>query len=107
MLVSISERTREIGLLKALGVTRRQIVSVFLLESAVISTSGGLIGLAVGLAAGQVLGHIYPDFPVQPPIWAVVAALLVSISVGVLFGGFPSRRAARLDPVEALMRKRT
>lgn len=106
MLVSISERTREIGLLKALGVTKRQIVGVFLLESAVISTSGGIIGLIFGFAVGQLLGHIYPDFPIQPPVWAVIAALLVSISVGVIFGGFPSRRAAQLDPVEALMRKR-
>jgi len=106
MLVSVSERTREIGLLKALGVTRRQIVAVFLIEAAVISTAGGFVGLVFGVGTGQVLRRLYPEFPVQPPIWAVAAALFVSISIGILFGVFPSRRAARLDPIEALMRKR-
>ena len=106
MLVSVSERTREIGLLKALGVTRLQVVSVFLLEAAIISTTGGLAGLAAGFAAGRFLQHLYPDFPVQPPVWAVVTALVVSFSVGLLFGGLPARRAAALDPVEALMRRR-
>ncbi len=106
MLVSISERTREIGLLKAVGVTRRQIVSVFLVEASLISMLGGLLGLLVGLSAGRFMTHIYPDFPVQPPVWAVLAALFVSLSVGILFGSLPSRRAAALDPIEALMRKR-
>ncbi|MBD3163003.1 MAG: FtsX-like permease family protein [Candidatus Eisenbacteria bacterium] len=106
MLVSISERTREIGLLKAVGVTRRQIVAIFLIEAAVISTSGGLIGLLIGIAGGKVLLTLVPDFPVQAPLWAVGAALVVSVSVGLLFGWIPSRRAARLDPIEALMRKR-
>ncbi len=106
MLVSVSERTREVGLLKALGVTRPQIVSVFLIEAAIISTSGGLLGLAVGIGAGRLLQHFYPDFPVQPPVWAVAAALVVSISVGLLFGSLPARRAAALDPVESLMRRR-
>lgn len=106
MLVSISERTREVGLLKALGVTSGQIVSVFLIEAAIISTAGGVLGLAAGWGAGRLLHHIYPDFPVQAPLWAVAAALVVSISVGLLFGSLPARRAARLDPVEALMRRR-
>jgi putative ABC transport system permease protein len=106
MLVSVSERTREIGLLKALGVTARQVLAVFLVEAAAISTAGGLGGLAVGLGAGHALQRIYPEFPVQPPSWAVAAALVVSISVGVLFGMLPARRAARLDPVAALMRQR-
>jgi putative ABC transport system permease protein len=106
MLVSVSERTREIGLLKALGVTRRQIVSVFLIEAAIVSTMGGLLGLLVGIGGGRLITHFIPDFPVQPPIWAVLAALIVSVSVGLLFGILPSRRAARLDPIEALMRKR-
>ena len=106
MLVSVSERTREIGLLKALGVTARQVLAVFLVEAAAISTAGGLGGLAVGLGAGHALQRIYPEFPVQPPSWAVATALVVSISVGVLFGMLPARRAARLDPVAALMRQR-
>ncbi|MBM3288485.1 MAG: FtsX-like permease family protein, partial [Candidatus Eisenbacteria bacterium] len=106
MLVSVSERTREIGLLKALGVSGRQIVAVFLLEAAIISASGGVLGLGAGLGAGQALRRIVPEFPVQPPVWAVAAALAVSVSIGLLFGSLPARRAARLDPVEALMRKR-
>jgi putative ABC transport system permease protein len=106
MLVSVSERTSEIGLLKAVGVTGRQIVQAFLLEAAIISTCGGLLGLAAGIGAGRILQHLYPDFPVRPPIWAVAAAVLVSLSVGLLFGILPARRAARLDPVEALMRRR-
>jgi len=106
MLVSVSERTREVGLLKALGVTAGQIVRVFLIEAAIISTAGGVLGLAAGIGAGRLLHHIYPDFPVEAPLWAVTAALAVSISVGLLFGSLPARRAARLDPVEALMRRR-
>ena len=106
MLVSVSERTREIGLLKALGVTRPQVVSVFLIEASIISTAGGLLGLLAGFGAARLIQGIYPDFPVQPPFWAVGAALLLSITVGIAFGSLPARRAARLDPVEALMRRR-
>lgn len=106
MLVSVSERTREVGLLKAIGVTRGQIVAVFLVEAALISTSGGLAGLAVGLGGGRLLRAVIPGFPATPPVWAVIAALVVSVSVGILFGGLPARRAAGLDPVEALMRRR-
>ena len=91
--------------LKAVGVTRGQVVAVFLIEATIISTAGGLVGLAAGLGGGKLLMH-FPDFPVQPPVWAVVAALVISISVGLLFGSLPARRAAALDPVEALMRRR-
>jgi putative ABC transport system permease protein len=106
MLVSVSERTREIGLLKAVGVTGLQIVLVFLLEAAMISTAGGVLGLGAGIAAGTLFRRIVPEFPVQPPGWAVAAALVVSVAVGLFFGGLPARRAARLDPVSALTRKR-
>jgi putative ABC transport system permease protein len=106
MLVSVSERRREVGLLKALGATRRQIVTVFLLEAALISSAGGVFGMAVGLGTGGSIRQIVTDFPVQPPGWAVAAALVVSVSVGLLFGSLPARRAASLDPVEALMRQR-
>jgi putative ABC transport system permease protein len=106
MLVSVSERTREIGLLKAVGVTSRQVVMVFLIESAVLSTLGGCLGLMVGLATAQVLQRIYPEFPFHPPTWAILAALAVSCSVGLIFGIVPARNAARLDPVQALMRRK-
>jgi putative ABC transport system permease protein len=106
MLVSVSERTREIGLLKALGVTRAQVVSVFLVEAAILSTAGGGLGLLSGLGAGRLLQQVYPEFPFQPPGWGIPAALGVSCLVGLLFGILPARNAARLDPVAALMRRK-
>ena len=102
MLVSVSERTREVGLLKALGVRRAQIISVFLTEAALISTMGGLLGLAAGWGTVRLLVKLYPVFPASPPPWAVWAALAVSVGVGVTFGLLPARRASRLDPVMAL-----
>ena len=106
MLVSVSERTREIGLVKALGATRPQILLLFLIEAAVLSTAGGVLGLAFGLAVGKAFQNFVPDFPVAPPWWAVVAALAVSITVGLGFGMLPARRAAALDPIAALARRR-
>ena len=106
MLVSVTERTREIGLLKAVGATHAQVVAVFLIEAAVLATVGGGLGLAVGLGAGAALQHVYPEFPFRPPPWAIPVALGVSCSVGLLFGILPARNAARLDPVAALMRRK-
>jgi putative ABC transport system permease protein len=106
MLVSVSERTREVGLLKAVGVTPARVVAVFLVEAALLSTAGGCLGVLAGLGAGQGLQHFYPDFPFHPPGWAIPAALAVSCSVGLLFGILPARNAARLDPVVALMRRK-
>lgn len=105
MLVSVSERTREIGLLKALGVTSRQVVAVFLVEAAILSGAGGVVGLAIAFAATHAFTAVYPGFPIEPPVWAVAAAAAVSISVGLLFGTLPARRASRLDPVAALARR--
>jgi len=105
MLVTVVERTREIGLLKALGATRPQIIAAFLVEAAVISFSGGVIGLAFSALAVTVARHLMPDFPLQPPVWAVIAAVAVSAAVGVIFGLLPARRAARLDPIAALARR--
>jgi putative ABC transport system permease protein len=102
MLVSVSERTREVGLLRALGVKRRQVLTVFLTEAAFLSTTGGLLGLATGWAAVRILVGIFPALPASPPTWAVAAALALSVGVGVIFGLLPARRAARLDPVAAL-----
>ncbi len=102
MLVSVSERTREVGLLRAVGVARGQVLAAFLAEAALLSLAGGLLGLAVGFAAVRVLVGIFPALPAAPPAWAVGAALAISLGVGLLFGLLPARRAARLDPVAAL-----
>ncbi|MET0619863.1 MAG: ABC transporter permease [Thermoanaerobaculia bacterium] len=105
MLVTVSERTREIGLLKAVGVTARQVVAVFLVEAALLSTAGGVVGLAAAFGGAALLRGLYPGFPAQPPHWAVAAAVLVSTGVGLIFGAAPARRAARLDPIAALAKR--
>jgi len=102
MLVSVSERTREVGLLKALGAGRRQILAAFLTEAILISSAGGLLGLALGWVAVEVLVAIYPALPASPPLWAVAAAFSLSVGTGAVFGVLPARRATRLDPVAAL-----
>jgi putative ABC transport system permease protein len=103
MLVAVSERTSEIGLLKALGVTERQVLAVFLVESSVISLIGGALGLLLALAGTVFVRAQLPDFPAQPPPWAVAAAIFTSLGVGILFGMIPARRAMHLDPIDALM----
>lgn len=105
MLVSVSERTREIGLLKALGATARQIVGVFLVEAAILSTGGGIAGLGAAYGLTRLARALFPGLPAQAPNWAVAAALGVSVVVGLLFGAFPARRASRLDPIAALARR--
>jgi putative ABC transport system permease protein len=106
MLVSVSERTAEIGLLKAVGVTQAQVIAVFLVEAAILATAGGALGLLSGAGAGRILQEIYPEFPIQAPAWATPMALVVSCLVGLIFGILPARNAARLDPVRALMRRK-
>jgi putative ABC transport system permease protein len=105
MLVSVSERTREVGLLKAVGAANAQILAVFLAEAVLIATAGGVLGLLLGQGAIAILVAIYPAFPAAPPLWALIAALGLSVGVGALFGVLPARRAARLDPVTALAGK--
>jgi len=102
MLVSVSERTEEVGLLKALGAGRRDVLVVFLTEAVLLATAGSLVGLALGWGMVRAFVTIYPNFPAAPPLWAVVSVVLVSIGVGALFGVLPARRATRLDPVAAL-----
>ncbi len=105
MLVSVSERTREVGLLKAIGVTGRQVVAAFLIEAAIISTAGGAVGIAAASAGAWALRALYPTFPVHAPEWAIPAAVGLALAVGLLFGVAPARRAARLDPITALARR--
>jgi putative ABC transport system permease protein len=89
-----------------LGVTSSQVVVVFLVESAILSTAGGTVGLLAGVGGSALLQQLYPEFPFTPPAWAMLAALGVSCSVGLVFGILPARNAARLDPVRALMRRK-
>jgi putative ABC transport system permease protein len=102
MLVSVSERTAEIGLLKALGASRERIMIFFLAEAGALSITGGIAGIAFGFLIAWTAGRVYPALPIEPPAWAVAAALLTSAVTGILFGYLPARRAARMDPVEAL-----
>jgi putative ABC transport system permease protein len=102
MLVAVSQRTEEIGLFKALGARRGQIISLFLTEAALLSLMGAVLGYFVGQGAITVLREIYPVVEFRSPDWAVAAALLMALGSGLLFGIMPARRAANLDPIEAL-----
>ncbi len=102
MLVAVSQRTQEIGLMKALGARRKQIISLFLLESALLSLFGAMVGVAVGQLAIAGLNAAYPSVAFRAPAWAVIAAVTTALASGLIFGIMPARRAASLDPVEAL-----
>jgi putative ABC transport system permease protein len=101
MLVSVTERTREIGIRKSLGARRRDILRQFLAESALLSLIGGIIGLVLAYLVMLVVAH-FSGLPVTLPFWAVAMALIVSGSVGLFFGIYPASKAARLDPIQAL-----
>jgi putative ABC transport system permease protein len=105
MLVSVTERTAEVGLLRAVGAGRAQIAGVFLAEAALLSLAGGVLGVAVGVAGVWALVAAYPALPARPPLWAVGSSLGLALAVGLVFGLVPARRAARLDPVTALGRR--
>lgn len=102
MLVSVTQRTSEIGLLKALGATGGQIRLVFLTEAAMLSLTGAVVGYALGQLGAALIRQLYPTFPAYAPDWAVLAGLGTALVTGILFGVLPARRAARLDPVQAL-----
>ena len=101
MLVSVTERTKEIGLRKAVGATRTNILSQFLIEAVVLTAIGGLIGLAVGELA-SILMNKYSPLPAFVPAWAIGVGIGISAAVGIIFGLWPAWKAARLDPIESL-----
>jgi putative ABC transport system permease protein len=102
MLVSVTERTPEIGVRKAMGARSRDITTQFLCEAMTLTFLGGFIGVVLAIAASQIIMFFVPSLPASIPVWAVVAGLAVSVAVGLVFGVWPARKASRLDPVECL-----
>jgi len=102
MVISVTERTREIGLRLAIGARRQDVRLQFLLESAILAGIGGVVGVTIALLLGALAAALAPAFPALPPLWAVVAGVCSAVGVGVLAGYLPARRASRLDPVESL-----
>jgi len=101
MLVSVSERTKEIGLRQAVGAKTRDILSQFLVEAVTLSIVGGAIGIALGLAASMLISYFAQWSTVVSPV-SIVVAFLFSALVGIFFGFYPARKAAYMDPIEAL-----
>jgi putative ABC transport system permease protein len=102
MLVSVTERTREIGVRKAVGAFRRDIVWQFLTEATTLSIIGGVIGVALGVGISLAVRTLIKSLPTETPLWAVMLGLLVSMGVGIFFGLYPAVKASRLDPIESL-----
>lgn len=105
MLVSVTQRTAEIGLLKALGASQAQVQWLFLAEAILLSLVGALVGLLLGQLVISIIQAVYPKFPVELPEWGLLSALGVSILTGLLFGVLPARKAAKLDPIAALAKR--
>jgi len=102
MLVSVTERTREIGIRKALGARKQDIIGQFLAEAVALTGVGGVLGILVAVMISLLLGYLVPALPSSIPTWAIVTGITVSMAVGLFFGVWPAVKAARLDPVEAL-----
>jgi len=102
MLISVSQRTAEIGLLKALGASRRSILKLILTEAVLLSLIGAVFGFIVGLSGCWLIRNALPELPAFPPLWAMLAAFVMIITTGLVFSLLPARKAARLDPVRAL-----
>ncbi len=105
MLVAVSQRTSEIGLLKALGATPHEIVRLFLAEAMLLSLLGSLLGLLLGQLGSLVVRHSFPEFPAYAPLWATLAAVIVALLTGLVFSLMPARQASRLDAVMALQKR--
>jgi len=101
MMISVTDRTREIGIRKAVGATRRDILQQFLIEAAALTGTGGVIGIVIGLVLGRV-ASLAMNIHAATPIEITLAAVIVSVGIGLVFGVLPARRAARLDPIESL-----
>jgi len=102
MLVSVTERTKEIGIRKAIGATKGAIVLQFLLEAMTLTFFGGIVGVTLAVTISQLIMLLVPSLPASIPLWAVISGLTVSIGVGLVFGVLPARKAAKLDPIECL-----
>lgn len=101
-IISVTERTREIGLRRAIGARRGEVLRQFLLEAALLSLAGGLLGVLIAAGLGALVTLASPGLAALPPAWAVIGGMLASAATGVVAGIGPARHAARLDPVEAL-----
>jgi ABC-type antimicrobial peptide transport system permease subunit len=102
MLVTVTERTREIGLRMAVGASRRDVLEQFLTEAILISVGGGLAGILIGVGIPLTVDFLFPQYPIPISVTAIFAAFVVSLAVGLVFGILPANRAARLNPTEAL-----
>jgi putative ABC transport system permease protein len=102
MLVSVTERTKEIGVRKAIGARRRDIVRQFLFEAMMLTFLGGVLGVVLAVGISRLIMLLIPSLPASIPMWAVITGLTVSIGVGLIFGVWPARKASRLDPIECL-----
>jgi putative ABC transport system permease protein len=102
MLMSVTERTREIGIRKAIGARKRDVIGQFLIEAVTLTSLGGLIGVILGFLISVLINWALPALPSSVPMWAVGFGVVTSMAVGLFFGIYPAVLAARLDPVEAL-----
>jgi putative ABC transport system permease protein len=105
MLIAVSQRRSEIGLLKSIGARNSQVLNLFLVESALLSLTGALLGVIISLIVIWVFKRMVPAFPIAIPLWGFSAAVGIAIAAGLVFGVMPAKRASALDPVEALSRR--